>query len=177
MKTHEEIEARRDELEAMMSKVGYTDEINAEWKALYNDEMMLDIENAEAIAKDNDVIVFIKDMYECGYAINTKINGEWNYDEHTYAVDAMKKFAELARKHGVKKCLVSPKWLDRDYLEELDRKASAWRNEEEYADACMASAYGDDSLMERYNRKHGIEKEYSPSNPWDAPGMSVRDFI
>ena len=28
----------------------------------------------------------------------------------------------------------------------------------------------------RYVRS-SIEKDYSPSNPWDAPGMSIRDFI
>ena len=50
-------------------------------------------------------------------------------------------------------------------------------DEEEYYDACLASEYGDNTLMERYNRKHGIEEEYGPSNPWDAPGMCVRDFI
>ena len=22
-----------------------------------------------------------------------------------------------------------------------------------------------------------VERNYSPSNPWDAPGMSIRDFI
>ena len=49
--------------------------------------------------------------------------------------------------------------------------------EEEYEEACMAEAHGEYFLMERYNRKYGIEKEYSPSNPWDAPGMKVSDFI
>lgn len=29
---------------------------------------------------------------------------------------------------------------------------------------------------DRYIRS-SIEKDYSPSNPWDAPGMSIRDFI
>lgn len=32
---------------------------------------------------------------------------------------------------------------------------------EEEQDYCPSSTYGD----------------YSPSNPWDAPGMSIRDFI
>ena len=48
---------------------------------------------------------------------------------------------------------------------------------EEYADACMASNYGDESLMMAYNRKYEIEEDYGPSNPWDAPGMKISDFI
>lgn len=49
--------------------------------------------------------------------------------------------------------------------------------EEEYQDACMAEAYGNPTLMQRYNRKYQIEDDYGPSNPWDAPGMKVSDFI
>lgn len=49
--------------------------------------------------------------------------------------------------------------------------------EEEYAEACMAESCGDSHLMRRYEEKYHIEKEYSPSNPWDAPGMSIHDFI
>ena len=175
--TYEAIEARRDELEELMNAFGYTDEIRAEWAKLHDMEKELDMENAIAIAKTDDVVIFISYMYECGYAINAKVNGEWMYDDCYTAVNVMKKFCELARKHNVKTCNVTTEWLDPKYLESIDAEKARYADEEEYADACMASNYGDDTLLERYNRKHGIEKEYSPSNPWDAPGMSIRDFI
>lgn len=176
--TLKEIENRRDELETEISKFGYTDEIQAEWKALYDEEMELEMkEFAIAVGRNGKVTIFVRNMYECGWAINTKVNDEWNYDEYTYIFDAMKAFAKFARENDIKTCLVDPYYLDIDNLKKIDQKFDAYREQEEYADACMASAYGDDSLMERYNRSHGIEKEYGPSNPWDAPGMSIRDFI
>ena len=178
MKTFEEIENRRNELEAEMAKVGYTDEIDKEWKELNDEEMQLEMkEYAIAIGRNGKVTIFVRDMYECGWAINTKVNGKWHYNEYTHIVDAMKAFAKFARENDIKTCLVDPFYLDIDNLKEIDRKADAYREEEDYSEACMASAYGDDSILERYNRKHGIEKEYSPSNPWDAPGMKVSDFI
>ena len=30
---------------------------------------------------------------------------------------------------------------------------------------------------EEYWENDYIERNYGPSNPWDAPGMSIRDFI
>ena len=175
--TYEEIENRRDALEEMMTAFGYTDKIRSVWEMLNDKEKELDMENAIAIAKNDSVTIFINSMYECGFAIHTKADGKWDYDDGYTAVGVMTKFAELARKHGVKTCNVTKEWLDRKYLEEIDAERARLADEEAYRDACMASEYGDDSLLERYNRNHGIEKEYSPSNPWDAPGMSIRDFI
>lgn len=134
-------------------------------------------ENAIAIGESKNTLIVVKRMYECGWAIETIVNGEYDYDDWCSIVTTMKKFANFAREHEIKMVLVRPEYLDMESLEKMDADFYAYREQEEYADACMASAYGDDNLMERYNRRHGIEKEYSPSNPWDAPGMSVHDFI
>lgn len=75
---------------------------------------------------------------------------------------------------------ISEVFISNSHLEWLTAEPNwdeAPTQEEEYEEACMAEAYGEPMLMERYNRKYGIEKEYSPSNPWDAPGMKVSDFI
>lgn len=176
--TYEEIENRRNEIEKEIAKVGYTDELEAEWKNLLDEEMNLEMKKfAVAVARTSKVTIFVRSIYEFGYALNIKANGEWEFSDGYTACEAMKKFADLARKHNVKMCLVRPEWLDINYLKELDDEDRKWREQEAYADACMASAYGNDSLMERWEREHGIEKEYSPSNPWDAPGMKVSDFI
>ena len=143
----------------------------------YDEEMNLNMKNAIAIARNGKETIFVTDMYECGYAINAKIDGKWDYSDGYSAVEVMKKFTALARKYNVKTCLVYTEWLDIDYLKGIDEARARYAEEEAYADACMASEYGDDSLMKRYNRTHGIEDEYSPSNPWDAPGMSVSDFV
>ena len=122
MKTIAEIEARRTELEEMMKKQGYTDDAIEETVNDAVAEMELNMENAIAIAKSDEATIFITDMYECGYALNTKLNGVWDYDDGYTATEAMKRFCELAREHKVPKCNVSTKWLDKGYLEELDRK-------------------------------------------------------
>ena len=45
-----------------------------------------------------------------------------------------------------------------NYIDEYEAGACSWEDYEEYT---PSSYYGD----------------YSPSNPWDAPGMSISDFI
>lgn len=93
------------------------------------------------------------------------------------ATPAEKFFKYTIEDLGIKKVFVSNEYLE--WVKACEERL--WNEEptqeEEYYDACMASAYGDESLMRRYERKYGIEKEYSPSNPWDAPGMKVSDFI
>lgn len=96
-----------------------------------------------------------------------------HFNNYTNAKDLFKK---LIVEHGITKVFISDaymEWLtaEPDYWDEKPSRA------EEYEEACMAEAYGEPSLMRRYNRKYGIEEEYGPSNPWDAPGMSVGDFI
>ena len=100
----------------------------------------------------------------------------YDFDAHfnTYA-PAEELFKKTVLEYGFKQVYISDeymKWLT--YEPDYDAPPT---QEEEYAEACMAEACGDSLLMERYNRKYGVEKEYSPSNPWDAPGMKVSDFI
>lgn len=98
----------------------------------------------------------------------------YDFDAHfnTYE-NAKNLFKATVEQYGIKTVYISEAYLK--WLTAEPNWDDEW--DDEYANACMASNYGDDSLMERYNRSHGIEKDYSPSNPWDAPGMSVRDFI
>jgi hypothetical protein len=56
-----------------------------------------------------------------------------------------------------------------------------WNYEEEqwsYEDRNYQRLYEDD--WDDYDRDYtpsSINGDYSPNNPWDAPGMSIRDFI
>ena len=49
-------------------------------------------------------------------------------------------------------------------IEEVDGETEACESFEEYED-------------ERYYTPSATYGDYSPSNPWDAPGMSIKDFI
>jgi len=175
--TYEEIEAKRNELEERMSKEGYTDEIQKAWKALAYEELALRKESAIAYAESAEALIVVYSQYECGWAVESFINGGLDYEESLSVLGALRSFSEMAKKHSIGFVMIRPEYLDVESLEEMDREADKARDREEYEDACMASAYGETTLMERYNRKHGIEREYSPSNPWDAPGMKVSDFI
>lgn len=159
MKTYEEIEKRRSELENEMAKVGYTEAILTEWNALYDEEMMLNKANAIAVAENDNVIIFLEDVYECGWAINKKGNGEWHYNEIRTLANALKEFKESAIANGIEKVLIQPIYLDIDYVKEKDANDAKYEAEEE-----------------RYTRS-ATNGDYSPSNPWDAPGMKISDFI
>lgn len=71
-------------------------------------------------------------------------------------------------------------WLD--YLRK-DLKKTPEELEEESRIACEEMA--EREAQELYDELHGNDDycpsstagDYSPSNPWDAPGMSIRDFI
>lgn len=50
----------------------------------------------------------------------------------------------------------------------------------EAASDCKQYEYGRPSCFEEdedYYCPSSTNRDYSPSNPWDAPGMSIRDFI
>jgi hypothetical protein len=38
-------------------------------------------------------------------------------------------------------------------------------------------AYWDELAMEEAKERSCTARDYGPSNPWDAPGMSIHDFI
>ena len=49
---------------------------------------------------------------------------------------------------------------------------------EEEARNCPAYEFGDPDVPEDEEyMPSSTARDYGPSNPWDAPGMSVRDFI
>ena len=157
-KTYDEIEARREELEEIMQQLGY-EAVQNEMNQLYDMEMELHKKDAIAIARNGKITCFVTNAYECGWSINTKINGEWEYAEETTIIEAMKLFAKIARENNVKTCLVYPEYLDTEYLEEIDRKAREYAESERYNDAVMAASYGDSRLLDRWNREHEIEEE------------------
>ena len=52
-------------------------------------------------------------------------------------------------------------------------------SEDEYNDE-ECCGYTDDDFERAYESYYGTydeEKSYGPSNPWDAPGMKISDFI
>lgn len=174
--TNNEIEARRVELEEMAQIGGFTEEMIAEWKALYNLEMDNNMANAIAIAESADFTAYINRGNEGYYDLNTKEDNEWESNEYTLE-NAMKAFKAFAKAHEIKTVKILPYLLNIEEIKEIDNERIRYRQEEMYADACMAEQYGDPTLMKRYENEYGIEKDYGPSNPWDAPGMCVEDFI
>lgn len=55
----------------------------------------------------------------------------------------------------------------------------ACNEEEEIKEASRCNGYeeGNPDCMNEEMYSSSTGGDYSPSNPWDAPGMSVRDFI
>lgn len=175
-----EMITKLDVYESELSKEYQFDPVYDEaiWQRLCDEEFELDKSDfAMAVAEGENVNVMVRDMYECGTAVEGKIDGKWVYDEYSTIEGAMKAFAKIAREHNVKTCNVEPWLLDIESVRMKDEKDREYAWQQEYADACLAASFGDDSLMRRYERAHGIEKDYGPSNPWDAPGMSIHDFI
>ena len=153
--TMNEIETRRDELEAMMNEVGYTDNIAKEWSDLFDEEMHLRMKYAYAIARNGKETIFVENGEECGYCINIKSDGHWNSLHYRSAVTTMKEFASLARMYTVKMCLVMPEFLDIKHLKELDKEQAKFEKSEVYFDACMMELLeGDTTAMECYERRY-----------------------
>ena len=93
-------------------------------------------------------------------------NSEWmemSYDLMFNDIrSAMKKFGELAKaKSRYSDGRTEPKYDKIEYCDD-------WR---EYRDEIRR-----ESPLHAHDDDHE-EREYGPSNPWDAPGMSVGDFI
>jgi len=93
-------------------------------------------------------------------------NSEW--DDMSYDLmfndirSAMKKFGELAKaKYRYSDGRIEPKYDKVEYCDD-------WRT---YRDEIRRG-----SPIHAHDDDHE-ETEYGPSNPWDAPGMSVGDFI
>lgn len=84
-------------------------------------------------------------------------------------------FKRELKEHGFSEVKISEDFSDYDpnrYIEE-----EPMTREEEYAEACFAESCGEYLPMQMYKEKYHIEEEYSATNPWNAPGMSIKDFI
>ena len=67
-------------------------------------------------------------------------------------------------------------WCGIDYC--LDYEMATTEAEEiEAARNCRRYECGEPSCFEDDYCPSATNGDYSPSNPWDAPGMSIRDFI
>lgn len=161
---YKKIEDRRKELNILISAVDDENDPDFrrwqdEWKSLHDEEMNLDMKYyAIAAGQNEQATIFVRTMYECGWAICTKVNGEWDYNDGFTAVDAMKEFKRFAKEHRIKTVHVESWLLDIEALREIDKKHAEYADQEEYATACQLSEYyDDDSYLERYYRKHEEE--------------------
>lgn len=75
--------------------------------------------------------------------------------------------------------------MDRELLESAINGADALCRycDNEDCDNCIVLMLVNDALDELHNMQEdnlirsSTCRDYGPSNPWDAPGMSVKDFI
>ena len=67
-------------------------------------------------------------------------------------------------------------WCGVDYCIDYE-KATTEQEEIEAAKDCQIYEEGKPSCFEDDYCPSSTGGDYSPSNPWDAPGMSIRDFI
>lgn len=94
-------------------------------------------------------------------------------------------------------CVVTETWINEDTLEDMEHTDtySIGTNENgsqyAYKDSFVLyanSAFNYPHLLDKYEEAEECDEEeyytpsctagdYGPSNPWDAPGMSIHDFI
>lgn len=67
-------------------------------------------------------------------------------------------------------------WIQ-NLKEELKKTPEQREKESEIYCEEIAQIEAEQEYQERMSRSSFAEKEYGPSNPWDAPGMSIKDFI
>lgn len=110
----------------------------------------------------------------------------WDVDGHDIKVIAI----------NGKEAKIREKWIAEDTLEVVIRTETydvvVIGNEEylqskDYPEFRLAASgafnypFDEDELEEEEIDEHdytsSTERDYSPSNPWDAPGMSIKDFI
>lgn len=90
-----------------------------------------------------------------------------------YTMDELRKFCDRAdteeKEHTARQFIKSRPYLNEEQKAELlelieNRKYELMDNENE-----------ENPFLPDYMRRGS--RDYGPSNPWDAPGMSVKDFI
>lgn len=81
------------------------------------------------------------------------------------------------RKCGNCKNRMHYSWIGIDYCIGYEM-ALTEHEEEEWAKGCKDYEEGTPSCLEEEDYcPSATGGDYSPSNPWDAPGMSIKDFI
>ena len=154
--------------------LAFADDCSATLKLWYADERIF---KNKVVELEDDA--WFDEIKERNHTYHISFEGKYSNDEDFTAESAnfdvvYEMFKEKAKNYGFAcVCICEDFEKYNPYKEIIEVRTQ----EEEYYDACMASNYGDESLMRQYNRKYEIEEEYGPSNPWDAPGMSVSDFI
>lgn len=71
-------------------------------------------------------------------------------------------------------------WCDSDIIEQLIECGLTEKDFSEYGFGDFVEDYFKDPEEDFDDEEYtpsSTNGDYSPSNPWDAPGMSVRDFI
>ena len=68
--------------------------------------------------------------------------------------------------------------LDKEIEEEEEAARRYYSGEDYREDTVESDEYQEeDEYQEDHYTPSATAGDYSPSNPWDAPGMSIRDFI
>ena len=63
-------------------------------------------------------------------------------------------------------------------LEDEEEAARKWYSGEDYEEEETEEEFQDEEEIDDYEYcPSATAGDYSPSNPWDAPGMSIRDFL
>lgn len=103
--------------------------------------------------------------------------------KHTYYYDWLSSgvtFEIISVDHKSKTVEVREKWYNDAYDENIDKvttqKISDGRNTE-YISMDLFTIWADDIEDDREYTPSATRGDYSPSHPWDAPGMSISDFI
>lgn len=155
----EQIEASMRILNNVAAETGYTDAISRELDRLYDKQMQLEMEGwGVAYGKSEDAAIYVRDEFECGWFVTTKVNGKWDLVDFNHIEEAMKAFASFAREHKINTVFVKPQYLDSNNLKDIDQKADDYADHEAYWTACeIYNHYGDESALRRYYRSHDIE--------------------
>ena len=117
--------------------------------------------------------------YTCDY---------WSYEYNGNPTGCMSKAVALSYGLELFRVKTEENYISRARLEELTTKFkdALYETDEEYANDFVEQECFESEMEWLGIENNGEDEEYipcsengdySPSNPWDAPGMSIRDFI
>lgn len=112
----------------------------------------------------------------------------WSYEYNGNPTGCMSKTIALSYGLELFRVKTEEDYIHRNRLEELCTKFkdALYEADEEYADDFVEQECFESEMEWLGIENNGEDEEYipcsengdySPSNPWDAPGMSIRDFI